>query len=92
MITSVSVGTTSTQVLQATTGSPYKFVAIGNNGAATAYLKMTADAEPVTASNGIPLAAGAVIICDQDSQKELFDGGVSAIVGSGSTTLSVQAY
>jgi hypothetical protein len=92
MIASVSVGTSSTAVLPASSGFPYKFIAIGNNGATTAYLKMTPDATAVTATNGIPLAAGAVLICDQDAQKELFDAGVSAITQSGTTTLSVQAY
>lgn len=92
MIASVSVGTTAVQVLPKPTASSYKFVAIGNNGATTAYLKMTPDADSVTASNGIPLAAGAVLVCDQDAQRELFDGGVSAITQSGSTTLSVQTY
>lgn len=92
MIASVSVGTTAVQVLSAPSGSSYKFVAIGNNGSATAYLKMTPDATAVTALNGIPLAAGQVLICDQDAQKELFDAGVTAVVASGSTTLSVQAY
>jgi hypothetical protein len=92
MIASVSVGTSSTSVLPASSGYPYKFVAIGNNGSTTAYLKLTPDATAVTATNGIPLAAGQVLICDQDAQKELFDAGVTAVVASGSTTLSVQAY
>jgi hypothetical protein len=92
MIASVSVGTSSTSVLPPATGYAYKFVAIGNNGSTTAYLKLTPDATAVTASNGIPLAAGQVLICDQDAQKELFDAGVTAVVASGSTTLSVQAY
>lgn len=92
MITSVAVGTAAVQVLPAPSGPAYKFVAIGNVGASTAYLKLTSDSTAVSASNGIPLPAGGALLCDQDAQKELFDGGVSAIVASGSTTLSVQAF
>lgn len=92
MITSVAVGTTSVQVLPPASGAPYKFVAIGNVGASTAYLKMTPDTTAVTSSNGIPLPAGGSLVCDQDAQKELFSVGVTAIVGGGSTTLSVQAF
>jgi hypothetical protein len=92
MIASVSVGTTAVEILPKPTASAYKFVAIGNVGSTTAYLKLTPDSAAVTATNGIPLAAGAVLICDQDFQKELFDSGVSAITQSGTTTLSVQAY
>lgn len=92
MIAAVTVGTNATQILSRPEGSPYKFVAIGNNGSATAYLKVTPDTTAVTTSNGIPLPAGAVMMCDQDAQKELFNGTVTAIVGSGSTVLSVQAF
>jgi hypothetical protein len=92
MIASVSVGTTETEVLPVPVGKPYSFIALGNNGTATAYLKLVPDSTPVTTSTGIPLPAGASILCDQDMQKELFHGRVTAIVGSGSTTLSVQAF
>lgn len=92
MITSVAVGTTAVQVLPPPPGSAYKFVAIGNVGSATAYLKLTSDGDALTTSNGIPLPAGGSLLCDQDSQKELFDSGASAVVASGSTTLSVQAF
>lgn len=92
MIATVSVGTTAVQVLPPPPGSAYKFVAIGNVGSETAYLKLTSDSVAVSTSNGIPLPAGGSILCDQDSQKELFDGGVSAIVSSGTTTISVQAF
>jgi hypothetical protein len=93
MITSVSVGTAAVQVLSVPSGTPYKFVAVGNTGSDTAYLKLTPDSTPVTSLNGIPLPAGASLLCDQDAQKELFNAGVTAICASGeSTTLSVQAY
>lgn len=93
MITSVAVGTTAVQILSAPSGNPYKFVAVGNNGSSTAYLKLTPDSTTVTSSNGIPLPSGASLLCDQDMQKELFNSGVTAVCASGqSTTLSVQAY
>lgn len=92
MIASISVGTAVVQILPPPTGAPYKFVAIGNVGSATAYLKMTPDSDAVTPLNGIPLPAGGALLCDQDLQRELFKSGVTAIVGSGSTTLSVQAF
>lgn len=92
MIASVSVGTTQVQILPPTSGSPYKFVAFGNVGGETAYLKFTADSDSVTSQNGIPLPAGAAIICDQDARRELFDTGAFAITGEGSTTISVQAF
>lgn len=93
MITSVSVGTTAVQVLAAPPASPYKFVALGNNGAKTAYLKFTADTQTVSITNGIPLPAGGSIVCDQDSRRELFDSGVTAVCASGeTTTISVQAF
>lgn len=93
MIASVSVGTTSVEVLPAPAASPYKFVAIGNVGGNVAYLKMVSGTTEVTVQNGIPLPAGAAIVCDQDKERELFDSGVTAIAGaSGTTTLSVQAF
>ena len=46
----------------------------------------------MTSSNGIPLAAGAAFVVDQDAQRELFDGGASAITASGTITISVQAF
>ena len=92
MITSVSVGTAAVQVLPPASGAPYKFVAIGNNGSATAYLKLTPDETALTTSNGIQLPSGGSLVCDQDLQKELFAAGVSAVVGSGTTTIAVQAF
>lgn len=93
MIASVSVGTTPTLIIPAPAQNSYKFVAIGNVGAGTAYLKFTGDADPVTTSNGIPLPAGASILCDQDRERELFDSGATAITASGATTtISVQAF
>lgn len=92
MIASVVVETSEVEVLAPPEGKPYGFVAIGNNGSTTAYLKMTPDSTPVTPENGLPLPAGATMLCDQDMQKELFHGRVTAIVANGSTTLSVQAY
>lgn len=92
MITSVSVGTAATTILAAPSGAAYKFVAIGNVGAETAYLKVVPGATEVTVTNGIPLAPGAALVVDQDAQRELFDTGASAITGSGTTTISVQAF
>jgi hypothetical protein len=92
VITSVSVGTTATTILAGPSGSPYKFVAISNVGNETAYLKVVPGSAAVTVSNGIPLAPGAAFVCDQDAQREMFDAGASAIVGSGTTTISVQAF
>jgi hypothetical protein len=92
MIASVTVGTTETQVLPPPSGRPWAFVAIGNNGPRTAYLKLVPDADAVTTSNGVPLAVDSVMICDQDMQKELFRGSVTAIASSGTTTISVQAF
>lgn len=93
MIASVAVGTTPVQIVPPPPAGSYKFVAIGNVGSGTAYLKFTGDAEVVTVSNGIPLPAGASIICDQDRERELFDSGVTAIAASGdATAVSVQAF
>jgi hypothetical protein len=92
MIQSFSVGTTAAEVLPAPSGSPYKFVAISNVGQETAYIKVVPGGDAVTSLNGIPLAPGAAFVLDQDSQKELFDGGASAITASGTTTISVQAF
>ena len=92
MITSVSVGTTATTILAGPAGAAYKFVAIGNVGSETAYLKVVPGSTAVTVTNGIPLAPGAAFVVDQDAQREMFDAGASAIVGSGTTTLSVQAF
>lgn len=92
MITSVSVGTTETEVLPVPAEKPYSFVAIGNNGLQTAYLKLVPDSAAVTVGNGIPLPPGASLLSDQDMQKELFRGVVTAVVASGTTTLSVQAF
>lgn len=92
MITSVSVSTAETMVLTRPSGNAYRFVAIGNVGTNTAYIKLTPDPDAVTATNGIPLPSGTSILCDQDDSKELFKAPVTAICSSGTTTLSVQAY
>jgi len=92
MISSVSVSTTATSVLSAPSGKPYKFVAISNVGDTACYIKVVPGGDAVTSSNGIPLAAGAAFVVDQDAQRELFDGGASAITASGTTTISVQAF
>lgn len=92
MIASVAVGTTETQVLSPPPGAAYKFVAIANVGEETVYLKLAPGSDALTSSNGVPLPSGASILCDQDSQRELFDAGASAIVASGSGTVAVQAY
>lgn len=94
MIASVSVSSaTPTVVLpQPETGS-YRFIAIGNVGSSTAYLKFTADPAPLTASNGIPLQPGAAILCDQDEERDIFKVAVTAVTADGeTTTLSAQAY
>lgn len=93
MIASVAVGTTSVLVVPPPAQASYKFVAIGNVGTGTAYLKFTGDSEAVTISNGIPLPAGSSILCDQDKERELFDCGVTAIAVTGATTtISMQAF
>lgn len=93
MISSHTVGTAAVQILPPPSANAYKFVAIGNPGAKTAYLKLVPDSDAVTTSNGIPLPAGTSIVCDQDAQRELFDGGAYAITGTGdTTTISVQAF
>lgn len=65
---------------------------MANTGSKTAYLKLTPDTTAVTIVNGIPLAPGNSIICDQDLQKELFDSGAYAIADGGTTTVAVQAF
>jgi hypothetical protein len=46
----------------------------------------------LTTSNGVPLAAGASLLLDQDLTP-IFTSGISAICDTGaSTTLAVQAY
>jgi len=92
VITSVSVGTAATSILAAPSGAAYKFVAISNVGNETAYIKVVPGATAVDVTNGIPLAAGAAFVVDQDAQREMFDAGASAIVGTGTTTISVQAF
>ena len=67
MINNTTVTTSATEVLEAPT-KPFSFVAISNNGSATAYLKVVAGGDAVTTSNGIPLAAGAAFVVDQDQQ------------------------
>lgn len=92
MISSVTVTTSPTEVLAAPTGRPYQFVALSNNGAETAYLKVVAGGDDVSTSNGIPLAAGAAFVIDQDVQARLMKAGATAVVASGTTTLGVQAF
>jgi hypothetical protein len=94
MIASVSVtNANAVVVLPAPDTAPYRFVAIGNVGSSTAYLKFTADDTALSTSNGIPLPAGASLVCDQDSERDIFKIAVTAICGgSDSTTLAVQAY
>lgn len=92
VFTSVSVGSTATAVLAAADGGNYQFIAIANNGAATAYLKLVPTSTALSTSNGVPLAAGASLLLDQDLTP-IFTSGISAICASGaSTTLAVQAY
>jgi hypothetical protein len=92
VFTSVSVGTTATSVLAAASGNNYQFIAIANNGSSTAYLKLVPTTSALTASNGVPLAAGASLLLDQDLTP-IFTSGISAICDTGaSTTLAVQAY
>lgn len=92
MISSVTVNDSSTSILAAPSGHAYKMVSIGNVGASTVYLKLVPGTTTVTVTNGIPLAANTSLVCDQDAQKELFDGGVTGICASGqTTTVSVQA-
>lgn len=92
MIAAVSVTDTPVEVLAAPTDRPYQFVAISNNGAATAYLKVVVGGDAVSATNGIPLAAGAAFVVDQDVQARMFKAGVTAVTASGATTLGVQAF
>ena len=92
MIAAVAVSTSSTEVLAAPTGKPYQFVSISNNGTEVAFLKVVSGGADVTTTNGIPLAAGASFVVDQDAQARLFKSGVTAVVATGTTTLGVQAF
>ena len=92
MISAVTVTTSSTEVLAAPTGKPYQFVSISNNGSEVAFLKVVSGGSGVSTTNGIPLAAGASFVVDQDAQARLFKSGVAAIVATGTTTLGVQAF
>lgn len=92
MIATVSVTTEPTEVLAAPTTRPYQFVALSNNGNETAFLKIVAGGDPVSATSGIPLAPGAAFVIDQDAQARLLKAGASAVVASGSTTIGVQAF
>ena len=94
MIGSVSVtSSTPVVVLPSPAAGPYRFVAIGNVGAETAYLTFTGDDDALSTSNGIPLPAGASILCDQDEERDIFKIAVTAITAAGkTTTISVQAY
>lgn len=94
MIASVAVNSSEPSVvLPAPSSGAYRFVAIGNVGSSTAYLKFTSDATALTTSNGIPLPPGAALVCDQDEERDIFKVAVTAVTASGqSTTVSVQAY
>jgi hypothetical protein len=93
MISSVTVSDSSPAVLlPAPSDVPYRFVAIGNLGPSTVYLKFTADADALTPLNGIPLPAGSSLLCDQDSERDIFKIAVQGITATGSSTVSVQAY
>lgn len=92
VFTSISVGSTATAVLTAASDGNYQFIAVANNGTATAYLKLIPTSESLTTSNGVPLAGGASLLLDQDLTP-IFTSGISAICASGATTtLAVQAY
>jgi hypothetical protein len=79
-------------VLPPPTVGMYQFVAVGNNGTNTAYIKFIPEGGDVTPQNGIPLPAGASILLDQDDSPVL-NNGIFAICDSGEdTTLAVQAY
>jgi len=92
MIAAVTVTTSPTEVLAAPAARPYQFVALSNNGAETVWLKVVAGGDPVSATNGIQLAAGASFVVDQDNQARMFKSGVTAIVAANTTTLGVQAF
>lgn len=92
MITSVTVGTSETEVLAAPTIRPYELICISNTGSQEVFIKVTGDADALTAANGIPLASKAAFVIDQDKQRRLIHHGVTAICASGSTTVSVQAF
>jgi len=92
MIAAVTVTTSPTEVLAAPTGRPYQFVALSNNGAETVWLKVVAGGDPVSTGNGIQLAAGASFVVDQDNQARMFKSGVTAVTGSNSTAIGVQAF
>lgn len=70
----------------------YQFVAIGNNGEKTAYLKFIPEGGDATPQNGIPLPAGASILLDQDDSPVLNNGIFAVCGGEDTTTLAVQAY
>jgi hypothetical protein len=93
VIGSVSVGASSqATVLSRPVVGGYQFIAIGNVGESTAYLKFFPDGDDVTTTNGIPLAPGASILLDQDDSP-IMNNGIYAICASGaSTVLGVQAY
>jgi hypothetical protein len=73
-------------------GEHYQFIAVANNGTKTAYLKMVPGDVPLSATNGLPLPAGATMVLDQDVTPILVTG-VSAVCASGeTTTIAAQAY
>lgn len=84
------VSTSPAEILPKPATKPYKFVAISNNGANVAYLKIVGGGEVLTADNGIALAAGAAVVFDQDRYAELLHSGASAMSPAG-TTIAVQA-
>jgi hypothetical protein len=92
VIATFSVGTTETQVIPAPASFPYRFVAIGNNGASAVYLKLTPDTAAVTTSNGIPLQPSASLVFDQPTARlGMFQKGVTAIA-TAAASVSVQYY
>lgn len=92
MIASATVGTTETTIVPAPAAFPYRFVAIGNSGTATIYVKLTPDTTSVTTSNGIPLAPGASFVFDQPTVRlELFRNGIKAVATT-STSVAAQYF
>lgn len=90
-VAAISVGSEQATLLAATS-TGYRFVALANNGSATAYLKFLPDGDAVDSSNGIPLPPGASLMLDQDDSP-ILGGGIFASCNSpDSTTIAVQAY
>lgn len=91
IVAAISVGSQQVTLLAATS-TGYRFVALANNGSATAYLKFMPDGGPVTSETGIPIPPGASLMLDQDDSP-IIAGGIFAVCNSpDSTTIAVQAY